>query len=333
MAALVAALERARPRRSRRAALLAAALVVAGSGAVLGVDAWSRARDLAAGRSTLAGAADQVAAALAVRFEAFDALAQVTSVLPILREVAGNVDKAEFGLGDAAVDAHRLELLHDNLASADWSMWTAGGRSFVAVADYKGRLVYSSAAPASFGADLRGLDAVARTYTSDQPAANVMLVADDDPAYRAAQLVDAAGQGVTVLVAGAAIVGGTPRAVFVQGIDARRILEEVAPAAGVALAIQAPGGRAVGELPPGIAPEAATEDAHPIGDWLVLGRPIVGRGGPAPFGRAILARPLGGGLWAPLPALRPWLAGLALLVAAALVARGLSRGAARSAGA
>jgi hypothetical protein len=101
---------------------------------------------------------------MASRYESFGALAQVTAALPVIREVAGNFDKAEFGLGDAGGDARRLELLHENLASADWSMWTRAGGSWIAVGDYKGRLVYSSGAPRTFGTDLRRVDAVARAY-------------------------------------------------------------------------------------------------------------------------------------------------------------------------
>jgi hypothetical protein len=130
---------------------------------------------------------------------------------------------------------------------------------------------------------------------------------------------------VTVLVAGAAIVAGTTRAVFVQGIDARRVLADVAPAAGVRLAIVTPGGRSVGELPPGVEPREATALVHRVGEWLVLGRDIVGRADRGPIGSVVLARRVGGGIWAPLERARPWVAGAALLVALLLVARGLRR--------
>jgi hypothetical protein len=201
-------------------------------------------------------------------------------------------------------------------------MWTQGDHGWIAVADYKGRLVYASAAPRAVGADVRTLDAVARAYDVDERSASAMVVADDDPALLVAGLVERPGDGVVVVLAGAAVPGGTPRAVFVQGLDARRVLEDVAPPAGVSLALVTDAGRATGVVPPGVDTRRPPDGARAIGDWLVIGRPVAGPGDPAPIARVLLSRRLAGGLVAPLARLRPWIAVAAALLAATLALRG-----------
>ena len=76
-----------------------------------------------------------------------------------LREVTGHHDQADFGLGTPEADLQDLERLHNTLASGRVGQ---ARRSDVAIADYKGRLLYTSAAPATWDTDLKVLPTVKR---------------------------------------------------------------------------------------------------------------------------------------------------------------------------
>jgi predicted Ser/Thr protein kinase len=274
------------PRRLTFAALVCLALAAG----VIGLGALRRERATDAARASLEVTSAQLGRALARRYETFSALIKATSALPAIREIGGNFDRAEFGLGEAGADERRLEVLHEHMASADWSMWTDAGASVIAVGDYKGRLLYSSGAPRRFGGDLRALDAVARAYESRGPAA--MLLPARDSGLR-----DAPGDAVLLLLAGAAVPGSLPRAVLVQGLDARAILAEESARADRRLAVVA-GDVVVGEPPP----EGR--------GWLVVTRPLPGPGG-APIASLVAGARVDAGLGA---------AGVGLGAAAGLLA-------------
>jgi hypothetical protein len=298
--ALLAALTRDRARGARRLAVVALGLLLVVTSALV-ADTVLRRRQAREARASFAAASEQLGHALALRYQTFIALSKVTSVLPIIREIAGNVDRADFGLGDAGVDARRLEELHENLASADWSMWTHGDHTLIAVADYKGRLVYSSAAPRAFGNDVRVLDAVARAYAVDSRDVSAMFVRAESSALRDAGLDENAPHGGVVgLLAGAAVQGGLPRAVFVKTIDGRDLLEDLSLGPATRLTLVTPDGGAEGPPPP-------RGD-----DWLVMERPISGPGDPAPIATIVLARHLDAGLF---PYARSVLGALALMLA------------------
>lgn len=77
-------------------------------------------------------------------------------------------------------DRAQLALLHENLRSADWPTWAAATRrGALAIADYKGRVVYSSAAPTRFGESVRGLPAVAVAYDPTVAAGAMVLGGGD----------------------------------------------------------------------------------------------------------------------------------------------------------
>jgi predicted Ser/Thr protein kinase len=262
---------------SPRGVALAALACLAIAAGVVGLGALRRERAADATRASLEVTSAQLGRALARRYETFSALIKATSALPAIREIGGNFDRAEFGLGEAGADERRLEVLHEHMASADWSMWADAGASLIAVGDYKGRLLYSSGAPRRFGGDLRALEAVARAYESRGPAA--MLV----PA-RDSGLLDEPGDAVLLLLAGAAVPGSLPRAVLVQGLDARAVLAEETPRADRRLAVGARD-QVVGEPPP---------DG---GGWLVVTRPLPGPGG-APLASLVVGGRVDAGLGA-----------------------------------
>src|SRR5204863_972928 len=116
---------------------------------------------------------------------------------------------------------------HETLRSADWVMWAREtSRSVIAVADYKGRLLYTSDSPKRWGGDVLRLPSAARAFAGQGDAAQVIRA--DDPALVATGITgDADDRRLLVVFARAHALGGEPRAIFVQIVDAARLLEDV----------------------------------------------------------------------------------------------------------
>jgi serine/threonine protein kinase len=338
MGELLDALGRDRSRPLRRwayASLVALVAVVTG----LGADRVARERTLAVTRSSFAAAQGQLGRSLDLRYETFTALSDLSYVVPIIREVTGNLDQSDFGLGDEAEDRQRLAELHENLRSADWLTWArASQRGVIGVADYKGRLLFTSAAPERWGDNVRALGAVASAY--DQPggaagAGHAMVIRGDDPRMVAAGLLGGAPRsGLYVVFARATTLGGAPRAVFVQTIEGRRLLSDVSLGEGTQLALVAPGGAAEGDIPAdvlaaGRSARGTTEEVREGGrSWLASSYPLRALGGgDIEIATLVLARPIDAGLAGLFPAARLVLGLLALVLlastlSAALWARG-----------
>jgi hypothetical protein len=230
----------------------------------------------------LLAAGHHVEQALAARYQAFLALARPTSVLPMIREITGNADRAELGLGYPADDDRRLAELHQHLASGDWSMWTEAGRSVIAVSDYKRRLVFSSGNPAAFGGSLAGLDAVARAYDPDVAGVTSMIIDGDDPRLADSGLFAAPQTGTLLLLARGVAPGGVARAVLAQALDARAVVDELAPGEGYSV-------RVAGAA-------AADGKVRAARGVLTLGVPVAGPGDPQPIAALVVSHPLGRGL-------------------------------------
>src|SRR5262249_41501187 len=149
------------PRRIATAALVAAAVLAT----ALGADWIARRQHLAVARASFAATGRALERALALRYETFGALADLSTIVPIFREVAGARDQAAFGLGSKSDDKQRLAALHASLRDADWDAWAATIRAGeLAIADYKGRLLHATGATDAFGAELDAIPAVAAAY-------------------------------------------------------------------------------------------------------------------------------------------------------------------------
>jgi hypothetical protein len=296
MAALLGALGRDRRKLPRRLAALAAAVLAVVATAAAG-DWVARARHAAVAREAFAAAHRAVERAVAFRWETFVALAELSTMLPILREAAAARDQAAFGLGSASADAAELAALHDSLRDADWDAWsTATRRGAVAVADSRGRLLYSTGAPDRFGVDVRP---IAPVYTPGTPATSTTVLGAGDPVLHAAGL--AAGDGLILVFARATVVGGVPQAALIQTLAGRRLLDDLAEP-DLTLGLVAADGATDGDLPHG-------------GGWLVDRWPLPGVSGAT----LILARPADVGLAGLFPGARAVLAVVAALAVAALV--------------
>ena len=329
MDALLRALGRDRARTPRR--LAAASLVLIGLiGLALGADQIARARAAAVTRTSFGAAQAQLGRLVERRVETFVAMASQFAVTPIMREVASAVDEADFGLGSPSDDRARLEYVHSNLKSADWVSWmrVIEGTD-LAIADYKGRLLYASADPERWGTDVTRVPALAAAYRGGPALTGTVVLPADDPGLIASGLLGAdPGHGLAVLLARPALVGDAPRALFVQAIPGARLLDEVSLGEGIRMSLVAPGGPAEGSVPPAVMaaapadPRAIDEIARGGQTWLVQRFPLPLPAPPEDRASIVLARRLDIGLAGLFPGARPLLIGTAalLLVLAAVLA-------------
>jgi serine/threonine-protein kinase len=287
LAALLAALGRDRTRWPRRIATfaLATCAVIA---TALGVDWVARRQNLAVARASFAATGRALERALALRYETFGALADISTIVPIFREVAGARDQAAFGLGSTTGDRQRLATLHASLRDADWDAWAATIRAGeVAIADYKGRLLYATGAPDAYGADLNAIPAVAAAY---QDGAAVDVLRSDEPRLRAAGLGSGLEGQLVLILAKTSVLAGVPQAALVQLVSARRLLADVATEPAVSVAIVTRDG-VEGALPAGGAGTGGlittTVDGRP---WFVQAHPVPGLAGGRPVASLVMAQ-------------------------------------------
>jgi hypothetical protein len=257
-----------------------------------------------------------------LRTETFAALADLSFVMPILREVAAVQDQADFGLGDAPSDQAYLAELHGNLASADWVSWVRAAQGAeIAVADYKGRLLYASAAPELWGGDVLAVAPVREAYAAGSDAVRIGVVRADDPSVVAAGLLGGVPRaGLRVLFTRLIVVDGRPRALFAQMAPAERLLGEIAPGEGTYVSMVAPDGTAQGGVAPAVAAAALNsreiEEVAIAGEpWLVQRHTIESPGSRRAIAHFVLAHPAELGLSGLFFGARTVLGGLAIALA------------------
>jgi predicted Ser/Thr protein kinase len=330
---LIAELGRDRGRPWRRAAL-ACGSIAAVFAVGLAADALLRQRAEEATTQTFRATGGQLERSVALRYESFVALADASYSVPVMHQVLGHKDQADFGFGDQGADSENLSLVHDALASADWISWAQrSSRATIAVGDYKGRLLFTSADPGRWGADLLVLSAAGAAFDAASGGAygGAMVARYDDPRVAAAQLYGpAVPAGLAVLFARALVVGGVPLGLFVQAIDGRQLLADVSVGDDVLLSLVAPDGSAVGRAPAaatGVAPGRGIAEVRAGGQlYLVQGRPLQGldgSGGAAGIATLVLARQIDPGLSGLFPGARAAFSLAALLLLVGAVAAGL----------
>src|SRR5262249_21243278 len=155
---------------------------------------------------------------------------------------AAERDQSDFGLGTAERDRTRLAALHASLRAADWKPWRSiTSRGQLAVADYKGRLLFSTGHPEAFGLDLRRIQAIAAVYRSSGTDSMVQVMRREDPALAESGLATPGpSSGLVVLFARAALLAQVPLATFIQTIEGRALLSEITLESGSSLALVAP---------------------------------------------------------------------------------------------
>jgi hypothetical protein len=186
----------------------------------------------------------------------FDTSANQVYSLSAMREVSANRDQADFGLGDPASDRDSLDRIHSELSSQDWTLVQdfAGTQypTTIAVADYKGRMLFSSAAPTHGRSDLIQLPWVKAALT--QKDRSITLVRTDDPQLVATGLLGPTPPPGLALFYTRALVLGNDRnkevaSAFIQEVDAAKLFGEIRLDEQTLLSIVASDGTAIGNVP------------------------------------------------------------------------------------
>jgi serine/threonine protein kinase len=203
-----------------------------------------------------------------------------------LRQVAGHHDQADFGLGSPEADRADLEELHNTLASTDWVRLEG---TQLAIADYKGRLLYSSAQPSTLGADLTTFDVVKRAIDSGK-GDSVTVLASSDP--RLAPILGKQQQGVTVLfertlALGDKSQGGSEaRVLYLQLQDGKHLLDEIQLDEQTKLALVAPDGTWISNAGMPASVMSGSGDGYEVESFPVRGLDN------AEIARVVMARPV-----------------------------------------
>jgi protein kinase-like protein len=271
----------------------------------------------------------------------FDTSANQVYSLSVMREVSSNRDQADFGLGAPQADADNLDRIHSELTSQDWTLVQdfAGTQypTTIAVADYKGRMMFSSAAPGHGRSDLTQLAWVKTALT--QKDRSITLVRTDDARLVATGLLGPAPPPGLGLIYTRTLVLGNDKnkevaSAFIEEVDAAKLFGEIRLDEQTRLSIVAPDGTAIGNVPPVLvklaAVTAGTSSAAVDGAMFqVLAQPIRGFDKEV-VGNVVMARRLDGVLLSLFPGARLMFAlamigAIAVALAAALRMRQITR--------
>ncbi|HET7500333.1 MAG TPA: serine/threonine-protein kinase [Kofleriaceae bacterium] len=331
---LLAELGRDRARPWRRALLIAAA-VAAALGLGLVADLVVRDRVAAEIHESFVLTGRQTNRAWDGLTARFDTSANQVYTLSVMREVSSNRDQADFGLGTPQADAENLDRIHNELASQDWTLVQdfAGTQylTTIAVADYKGRMMFSSAAPGHGRSDLAQLPWVKTALT--QKDRSITLVHTDDQVLVATGLLGPAPHPGLGLIYTRTLVLGNDKtkevaSAFIEEVDAAKLFGEIRLDVKTRLSIVAPDGTAIGDVPIALVraaqPSSRIVEAALAGaTYQVLAQPIRGFDNQV-VGHVVMARRLDSVLLSLFPGARLMFA-LAMIVAIAVATLGAVR--------
>jgi hypothetical protein len=213
---------------------------------------------------------------------------------PALLELAGRHDQADFGLGTPEDDHQDLERLHNSLAQVKWLRL---GNN-VAIGDYKGRLLYTSAAPATWNTDLKVLPMVKRAL--DQGGGDsIAMLPYADKNLVASGLLGATHPGLVIVtqhtVSHGESAGSEARVLFFDLHDGQQFLDHLNLDPQTHLALVAPDGTAIGGMATALLDRATADIAEVTvagDDYQVQRRDVPGIEGP--IGQVVMARKIGG---------------------------------------
>jgi hypothetical protein len=256
--------------------------------------------------------------------------------LPAMIAMTSHRDQ-DFGLATPEQDATDLSSLHDTLVSQDWKLVREldAHPTDIAVVDYKGRVLYSSAAKADdWDRELNALPAVKTAVEQGKSA--LSTVRYDEPAFAQARLFGArTAHGLAVMFVRALEHAGERGGAFLQFIDGQDVLDGIKLDSKTRLGLVAPDGTAMGDVPAALVAAAphdglVTELADGGKTYLVQARPLADADG-QPFATVVMARPIDGvlSLFPHARAVFAIAAGLALALAIATTMRARRISAAR----
>jgi len=296
MDALIVELGRDRAKPWRRTAVVSAVLAAV---LAIGLVADFEVRERLAGqiRQSFELTGNQLALATERLRKDFELVSRAADHEPALREVTSHHDQADFGLGTPEADLQDLERLHNSLAQVEWIK--LGGD--VAVGDYKGRLLYTSAAPATWNTDLRVLPDVKRALAEGSGNA-ITLVPYANPALVATGMLGPRRDGLVIIsqrtVSLGEATGSEARALFFDIKDGKQFLDELELDKDAQVALVAPDGTAIGGMSPALVDAAPTDEGVTnvrVGsdEYEVQMRMLPDLGGKS-IGRVIMARRIKG---------------------------------------
>jgi predicted Ser/Thr protein kinase len=181
----------------------------------------------------------------------FEAMSNLAYLSAATLAVSAHYDNADFGLGTAAADNQDLADLHQLLVATDWVSFARqiSPDDVLAVADKKGRLLYTSAAPDVWDRDLHAVPGIAPLIGTSTDTATTQLVRNDDPALAATRLLgDHPARGLSVMFVRTLAQGDKVTALYLQVAKGDSLLHNIQLDERTQLALVAPDGRHVGDL-------------------------------------------------------------------------------------
>jgi predicted Ser/Thr protein kinase len=284
--------DRARPWRIGTIALASVALLL---GIGLASDYVVRSRGEQSIRQAFEATGTQVERAGLLQAKRFRAASSLVGLLKVMLDVSSYHDEADFGLGSPEHDVEELQRLHDTLVSQSWGLVRDLGANELAVIDYKGRVLYTSAAPNEWKGSLAAMPVFEH---AQQPGKGeqMMVVRYDEPAFVEAKLFGAARPGLAVMFARTLEHAEQFGGVFLQFIDGKEVLAGIRLDDATELGLVSPDGTTIGEVAPEIA-RAAPGDGSVgevtvgAGTFQVQARPLADFAG-HPIAQVVMARPL-----------------------------------------
>jgi predicted Ser/Thr protein kinase len=326
---LLVELARDRARPWRRASGVAAALALL-LGVGLATDVTLRDRVSVVSRRAFDDTGKQIERAFGLLARSFDTNANQMYLQPAMREAAAHKDEIDFGFGSAEADAANLETVHSALLSTDWTLWSQSvGTLVVAVADYKGRLLYTSAAPNHWRTDLTRIPWIGALTAGKERTITLQRTGEPRVA-ESGILGPAPAARLGFFFARTLVLNQERRGYLVQAVDADQLLRDIELDDETLLTIVDLEGVHVGAVPAelaGAAPrDGSIAELHHGGTaYQVKAQALVDLDG-RPVGHVVMARELGGVLSGLFPGARvafalAMLAALAAAAATALRAR------------
>jgi predicted Ser/Thr protein kinase len=296
--------DRARPWRITSITALAIAAALG-----LGLVADYAVRDRIDGdiRQSFEATGKQIERAAGLQARQFRSLSRLVSQLKAMLDVSSHRDQADFGLATPEQDEQDLADIRATLLSQDWKRLSELGQGSLAVIDYKGRLLYSSAAPTEWLGALGTLPAVKRALDTGKGDC-VTMVRYDEPALAKAKVFgDKPPHGVAMMFTRTLDHNGEPGGLFTQFVDGNDLLSGIR-LDDTALGLVAMDGTAIGEVPTALVRRAPAsgEIADITLDGVVYevqARPLPDFSG-QPIGLVVMARPLSGVLSGLFPGAR-----------------------------
>jgi hypothetical protein len=174
----------------------------------------------------------------------------VTRSITDVQLIMANHDQADFGLGSVEDDRAHLQELHDGMVSSEWFgllARTTGG--VFAVSDYKGRLIYTSAAPDRWGADVQVMPEIGAAMQPGVIYAGALARGSDERLLASGVIGTVPRTDWVLLFVRQFNAAQAVQGLFLQIIDAPQLLRDVEVSEASLTAVVAPSGEATDTMP------------------------------------------------------------------------------------